>query len=167
MKINHDKLTFRPIQIEDIPRICEFPQTAEELFFMFPKASYPLTIEQLEKSIETRFDSSVVCYENQPAAFANIYELVINHYCCIGNVIADPLKRGLGIGRFLLDQLINVAIQKYNVKEIRLVCFTTNTQALLFYTKYGFKPVEIKPRENLNGEQIAAIYMSLDLVDRK
>ena len=164
MKANQNKLTFRPVTTEDIPQICVFPQTAEELFFLFPKASYPLTVEQLEKSINSRFDPSVICYENQTVAFANIYDVVKDQYCFIGNVIVDPSKRGLGIGKYLLDHMINIAFHNHNIKEVRLVCFATNINALLFYTKYGFKPYEIKPRETLDGKQTAAVYMKLDLV---
>ena len=164
MHTNQSKLSFRPVQNKDIPQICRFPQTAEELFFMFPKASFPLSEEQLTNSINSRFDSSVVCFENRPVAFANIYELIKGQYCCIGNVIVDPTTRGQGIGKYLLDQMIELAIQKYGVTEIRLVCFTTNIHALLFYTKVGFVPYEIKPRENFNGEQIASIYMKLTTV---
>ena len=164
MNANRNKLTFHSVTTKDIPIICGFPQTAEELFFMFPKASYPLTVEQLKASINSRFDSNVVCYEDQCVAFANIYEVVKDQYCCIGNVIVDPSKRGLGIGIYLLDKMIELAIQKYNVKEIRLVCFTTNVNALLFYTKYGFKPYEIKPRKDYNNEQIASIYMKCTMI---
>jgi ribosomal protein S18 acetylase RimI-like enzyme len=152
-------LTFRAVREEDIPIICNFPQTAEELFFMFPKATFPLTEDQLRKSIESRFDAHVVVYENEVVAFANFYERVDDAYCFIGNIIVDSSKRGLGIGRYLLDNMSELAIQKYNIKELRLVCFNINTNALLFYTNYGFIPYELKPRVNYNGEKIVSIYM--------
>jgi ribosomal protein S18 acetylase RimI-like enzyme len=154
-----DLFTFLPVKPEDIPTLCSFPQTAEELFFMFPKARFPLTVDQLEASINSRFDSSVVCYKNQPVAFANFYEMVMDHYCSIGNVIVDPTKRGMGIGKFLLDQMMELAVLKYNIKEMRLTCFNTNTNALLFYTNYGFIPYDIKSRENHLGKTIASIHM--------
>lgn len=36
-------LTHRPVRPDDIPGICSFPQSPAELFYMFPKASYPLS----------------------------------------------------------------------------------------------------------------------------
>ncbi|RON16813.1 hypothetical protein BK662_09895 [Pseudomonas frederiksbergensis] len=39
--------------------ICGFPQNAQELFFMFPKAHFPLTETQLITAISQRFDVSV------------------------------------------------------------------------------------------------------------
>lgn len=32
-------LTLRPVQPDDIPAICSFPQSPDELFYMFPKAT--------------------------------------------------------------------------------------------------------------------------------
>lgn len=59
MEPNH-ALTHRPVRAEDVLAICNFPQTPEELFFMFPKGQYPLTDAQLLASIAQRSDSTVV-----------------------------------------------------------------------------------------------------------
>jgi hypothetical protein len=40
---------------------------------MFPKASYPLTIDQLKEAIAQRFDSTVVLLDDRVAGFANFY----------------------------------------------------------------------------------------------
>ena len=66
-------LTHRPVLDADIPLICQFPQSEHELFFMFPKASYPLTIDQLKEAIAQRFDSTVVLLDDRVAGFANFY----------------------------------------------------------------------------------------------
>ncbi|VVP19672.1 hypothetical protein PS900_03788 [Pseudomonas fluorescens] len=55
MKLNH-----RPVKASDVKMICGFPQNAQELFFMFPKAHFPLTETQLITAISQRFDSTVV-----------------------------------------------------------------------------------------------------------
>jgi hypothetical protein len=34
-------LANRPVDINDIKVLCDFPQSEEELFFLFPKATYP------------------------------------------------------------------------------------------------------------------------------
>ena len=53
-------LQHRPVKADDIKTICSFPLNAQELFYMFPKAQYPLTEAQLSKAITQRFDSTVV-----------------------------------------------------------------------------------------------------------
>ena len=62
----------RPVTEADLPRICSFPQSAEELFFLSPKARYPLTPEQLAGAIAARADSTVVEGGGQVLAFARL-----------------------------------------------------------------------------------------------
>jgi len=38
-------LQHRPVEETDRPLICSFPQTEDELFFLFPKAVYPLAVK--------------------------------------------------------------------------------------------------------------------------
>jgi len=61
----------REIASEDIAIICNFPRDENELFFMYPKAIFPLTIDQLKSSIDSRFDSTVILYEETITGFAN------------------------------------------------------------------------------------------------
>jgi len=70
MKLNH-----RPVKADDIKTICDFPQNAQELFFIFPKAHYPLTEAQLIAAITQRFDSTVVEIDGAVVGFANFIEL--------------------------------------------------------------------------------------------
>jgi len=51
-------LQHRPVKADDIKTICSFPLNAQELFYMFPKAQYPLTEAQLSNAITQRFDST-------------------------------------------------------------------------------------------------------------
>ena len=43
--------TCRAVAAYDLPHICQFPQHAEELFYLYPNASYPLTCDQLATAI--------------------------------------------------------------------------------------------------------------------
>jgi hypothetical protein len=47
-------LQYRPVTAADIKTICSFPLNAQELFYMFPKAQYPLTEAQLSNAITQR-----------------------------------------------------------------------------------------------------------------
>ncbi len=71
-------LSHRGVHADDVARICSFPQSAEELYFLFPKATYPLTPEQLRRAIEQRFDSTVVLLDDQVCGFANFYIRVVS-----------------------------------------------------------------------------------------
>ena len=106
---------------EDVPRICSFPQSDEELYFLFPKATYPLTPEQLGRAIEQRYDSTVVLLDGQVCGFANFYVRAVSGTCAIGNVVVDPEARARGVGRYLIDAMARKALQPPPLIESRVL----------------------------------------------
>ena len=81
----------RPVDQQDFARICGFPQNAEELFFLFPKAVYPLTPSQLREAVAQRSDSTVVELDGKVVAFANFYRWKTGGCCAIANVVVAPV----------------------------------------------------------------------------
>lgn len=152
-------LSCRALQNNDLADICKFPRDAEELFFIFPKAEYPLTVAQLEETLKNRFDPTVILCNEEIVGFANFYEVEENYYCSIGNVIVKSTYRNKGIGRYLINTMENIALQKYKVSEYRLSCFNTNTNGILLYSKLGYKPFDVEKRENKDGQHLALIKM--------
>lgn len=61
----------REVMENDIPKICKLPETREELFCCFPRASFPLSETDLRQCIEMRSDSTVVEFAGRVVAFAN------------------------------------------------------------------------------------------------
>jgi len=155
-------LTHRPVQKEDIPIICQFPRSAEELFFLFPKATYPLTPEQLQGAIDQRFDSTVILWEGQQAGFANFYICKPGEECHIGNVIVDPNLRGKGVGKYVIETMIDIAFEKYDVQEVHISCFNRNVVGLLLYAQLGFNPFAIEERQDYQGKRIAVIKFKMN-----
>lgn len=137
-------IKIRNVEENDLKEICNFPQNEQELYFMFPKADYPLTVDQLDDAIKARFDATVILLDNQIAGFANFYEVEENHHCSIGNVIINPHFRNHGVATSLVTAMENIGKEKYHISEIHLSCFDTNTKGLLLYTKLGYKPYEIE-----------------------
>ena len=133
-------LTYRPVQVDDIRCICQFPQSEQELYFLFPKASYPLTVEQLQNAIDQRYDSTVVLKDNCVVGFANFYICEPEWKCAIGNVIIAPEARGHGVGQYLIETMVQIAWAKYKAKEVQISCFNQNVAGLLLYQKLGFRP---------------------------
>ncbi len=107
---------------------------------MFPKADFPLTINQLKNTIKDRFDSTVVLFNNEVVGFANFYEVRESQYCAIGNVIVSPCFRNRGVGTFLINAMEDIGKKK-----------------LLLYTKLGYKPYEIEKYINKENEVSALI----------
>lgn len=159
-------LSSRPVQPADFNAICHLPQNEEELFFMSPKASYPLTEDQLTDAVDQRFDSTVVLVDGLVAAFANFYEKEAGRYCSIGNVVVGADFRYQGVGAFLIQTMERIAIERYQVKEVHIACFSTNVKGLLLYTKLAYLPYAVEKRETHRGEALALVklrkYLSTD-----
>jgi len=155
--------TYRSLIKSDYETICSFPRNAEELYYMFPSATFPLTPEQIEESVKNRMMPTAFFYNNELAAFANLYGLEDDH-CWLGNVIVSPRHRGKGVARYLIETMSAIAVKELSVQKLKLVCHNTNTRALLLYTKNRFIPYEISVREKPNGEKIAGIHMELCLI---
>lgn len=154
-------LTHRPVTPQDIPHICGFAQTQDELFFLFPKAAFPLAPFQLQEAIAQRSDSTVVELDGQVAAFANFYRRESGGSCAIGNVIVSPAARGLGVGRYLIEQMIRLAFSRHCAAEVTVSCFNDNAAGLLLYARLGFEPYAIEERQNKQGRRVALIHLRL------
>ncbi len=135
----------RPAEPGDLPLIASFPQSEEELFFLFPRAVFPLTAEQMAAELPHRSDATVVEWKHAVAGYANFYRWE-RSCCAIGNVVVAPQARGHGIGSYLIRTMIDLARNKYDAEEIQVSCFNRNTEALLLYTKLGFAPFDIEIR---------------------
>jgi RimJ/RimL family protein N-acetyltransferase len=155
-------LAHREVRPDDVARVCSFPQSAEELYFLFPKATYPLTPEQLRRAIEQRHDSTVVLLDDQVCGFANFYVRELAGACAIGNVIVAPEARARGIGRYLIETMIRKALLQHRAQEVRISCFNGNVAGLLLYAKLGFVPFAVERRVDQQGARVALIHMRLD-----
>ena len=154
-------LTYRPATENDIRLVCGFPKNEEELFFLFPKATFPLTVSQLQDAIAQRSDSTVAEHDGKVVAFANFYRWQTGGCCSIGNVIAAPAVRGKGVGQYLIKAMVELAFSKHQASEVSVSCFNENVAGLLFYPKLGFQPYAVEERKNKKGDRVALIYMKL------
>ncbi len=154
-------LSHREVRADDVPLICTFPQDEEELFFLLPKATYPLTPEQLSRAIERRFDSTVVLLDDRPCAFANFYVREPRGTCAIGNVVVAPEARGKGVGRYLIETMVRTALVKHRAAEVRISCFNRNVAGIMLYAKLGFAPFAVEARIDKGGSRVALLHMRL------
>lgn len=154
-------MLIREVEESDIEQICTLAETREELFYCFPKASFPLSATDVRNSIQTRASATVVEDDGRIVAFANFYRWQAG-VCSIGNVIVSTHCRGLGVGSYLISHMIKLALKKYHAKAVTVSCFNRNVAGLLFYPKIGFHPYETEPRMDYNGDQVALIHFRID-----
>lgn len=162
-QITPSPFTTRPVHPDDLPVICGFPQNQMELFYLYPKATFPLTVDQLQSSIEQRVESTVLIVDSKVAGFANFYRWEPGIVCTIGNVVVSPAVRGKGAGQFLIRAMIKIAKEKYHVSAVQLSCFNINTYALFFYSRLGFKPYGFEERIDPYGNPIISIHMTMNV----
>jgi ribosomal protein S18 acetylase RimI-like enzyme len=147
---------------QDFPEIAKFPQDARELFFMYPRGTYPITADQLEDIASTRIKPTVVLHNDKAVGYCNFYE-VSEESCWLGNLIISPSYRGKGVGKYLIEVMQDYARSELGLKNFRLVCHNINTNALLFYIKLGFKPFDFNIQNDNEGKQVVGIKMEIKL----
>ncbi|MDB6048727.1 MAG: family acetyltransferase [Pseudomonas sp.] len=152
----------RPLEEKDIDVICGFAQSADELFYMFPKATYPLTPNQLRDAIASRSDSTVIVQKGEVVGFANLSRWDFRGRCSLGNVIIAPGTRSRGVGSYLIGCMIDLAFDKHEALELTASCFNHNVPGLLFYPKLGFRPFSIEERVDKQGHRVALINLRLN-----
>lgn len=160
-------LSCRPVESKDFETICNLPQNAEELFFMFPKAQFPFTVDQLKEAVRNRYNSTVVLANEEVVGFANFYEVEQNRYCSIGNVVVCSQYRNQGIGRFLIETMEDIAAKQYNVSELHLSCFNTNTKGILLYSKLGYIPYKIEQWTDKANNKVALLELKKNIENYK
>ena len=158
------KYTYRGIIENDYKVICNMPQNITELYYMFPKADYPLSVEQLSENLKMRSNPTVFLHEDQVIGFANFYNVVENKNCSLGNVIVHPLYRKKGVGRFIVKTMEQLAVELYNTKNLHISCFNENTDGIILYHRMGYIPYEIEERENKNSKITTLIRMKRKLI---
>jgi RimJ/RimL family protein N-acetyltransferase len=151
----------RPLEEKDVPVICDMPQSADELFYMFPKAVFPLTPKQLLDAIEQRSDNTVIELNGEVVGFANFSRYDFRGRCSMGNVIITPHARSKGVGRYMIGCMKELAFNKHEASELTASCFNHNVPGLLFYPRLGFKPFSIEERLDKKGARVALIHLRL------
>lgn len=156
-------LSNRPSMLSDLKTLCSFPQNMDELYFFFPKASFPLTIDQLENVISQREHSTSVEYNGLLAGFANFYSWEKHGTCKVGNVIVNPVLRNKGVAQYLMSTMQQKAKKYYQAKTVQVSCFNHNTAGLLLYKKMGFNIFDIEERFDKNDKKVALMHFKINL----
>lgn len=159
MKNANGVLTTRPAVEEDLESIRLFPLNAEEAFFMFPKATYPLSREELTEAMHRRWDATVAERGGEMAGYANFYEVRDGSYCSMGNVVVSPSFRRRGVASFLIKEMAKIAHERHGATELRLSCFCENRAGLLLYLRLGFAPYAMEKRVKRDGSETVLIEM--------
>lgn len=163
MSLSLHTLIARPAQANDLAEVVGFPQNPDELFYCYPKASWPLSIGQLAAAMAERRDSTVVCVDGRAAGFANFYQWKHAESCALGNVMVAPWARNQGVAQRLIEEMEALARSHYKAPLMRVSCFNANASGLLLYTQLGYRTTGIVERCAPDGSRVALVQLEKDL----
>lgn len=155
-------LSHRPLADSDIPHICRFARDREELYFLFPRATWPLTPEQVRDSLAVRRDPTVVLRGGEVVGYANFAIFESGRTASLGNVSVAPWARRTGVAKHLVSAMMDRAFVHHGLPELRLRCFNTNTPGLLLYAALGFAPIAVDEHTAPWGDRLALFTLRLD-----
>lgn len=81
-------------------------------------------------------------------------------------MVIDRSRRGQGLGRRLVDHMLDLSFARHRLPEVRISVFCHNTPALMLYAGPGFKPYDIGLREHPRGRRVPLLNMRLRCADR-
>ena len=165
METSEPRYTWRRVERIDFPVIAAFPRNAEEQYYMYPRGTFPLDPEQLAQAAEGRVCPTVILDGDSVIGYCNLYDVELGSHGWLGNVIIRPEYRGRGAGRYLIDTMASIAKRELQLKELRLVCHNTNTQALRLYWRTGFVPYGLDGSADASGRNLMRILMRRALND--
>lgn len=159
------QLSHRPLRDDDIPAICGFPQTPEELFFAWHGAVWPLTPDEMRRLLPLRVDPTTFLLGGAPAAFAALGSFKPGESCGLGSVMVSANCRGHGVGGYLLRVMVDRALLHHRLPHMDIYCYAHNTRGLLLYAGAGIRPWRIESRTAPNGDRIALVIFRVDAAE--
>ncbi len=152
-------LQHRPVEAGDLAEVAGFVRSADELFYAYPKARWPFSVEQLAAAVAERRASTLALLDGRAAGFANFYQSVPGEYCALGNMMVAPWARGHGVARYLIGVMEDLARRDYAAPLMKISCFNDNAGGLLLYAGLGYRPVGIVERQAPDGHRVALVQM--------
>ncbi|NQV72446.1 GNAT family N-acetyltransferase [bacterium] len=143
-------LRTRPSVLTDLNVVTSWVTNQEECdIWSGGSVHFPIEMEQVVAAILWQASHNVAIDQSgKVAAFGQL--LVKPHQRLhLARLIVCPEQRGQGLGRMLVEGLVNEA-QSQGAHKISLNVHPTNQRAIHLYTELGFLPVE-NLTENRNG----------------
>lgn len=149
----------RPFADEDALAISQFARSAEELFYCFPKATFPLNPELLIGEANRRQCPTVALLGGAVAGYVHFQEVRQRRFCAIGNLMVDPAHRRKGLAAYLIEAMASKAGREFGVRFVRASCFSHNSAAYQLYHKLGFRPADMVLRRAPDGEMWLLVHL--------
>jgi D-alanine-D-alanine ligase len=145
------ELDFRRVRAEDAPLLFRWFEDEELTRYMEPSSS--LTIDQLEVSILCSKDEDFIIYRGgAPIGFASLYERT-PCTCEISYLIGDPESRGRGLGRKIVEALLDYGFSRLGLRSIFASATVENLSSIKALEGAGFREIGTRRACSRLGER--------------
>lgn len=134
----------QPVQPHDYARIAGWlDSAAATLRWAGPGVPYPLRPEQFEQVLQLRERPGwlLLAESGQRVGFGQAWRTQPGTMH-LGRLLVAPQARGRGLGRGLVQALIEQAFQSDAVERLTLRVYRDNAAAVALYRTLGFEPVD-------------------------
>jgi RimJ/RimL family protein N-acetyltransferase len=137
-----------PVQPQDLDHLLTWIDSPEFLLqWAGPRFTWPLTKEQLQTNLlesegpqPTVLAFKAISDDGIMTAYAEITRVDrANRSAAIARVLVAPESRGLGIGSWLVNELLWIAFEQLYLHRVSLNVFSFNTAAIRAYERTGFR----------------------------
>lgn len=143
-------LSFRRVRAEDGPLLFGWFDDKDLTRYMEPSSS--LSVDQLAVSILCSNDEDYVVMKGDvPIGFASLYERT----CCtceISYLIGEPEYRGLGLGRTIVEALLDYGFFRLGMKSIYASATVENLSSIRALVGAGFRKIGTRRACSMLGE---------------
>ncbi len=151
------QLRLEPFDPRQAASIAGWVETDRDLRWLAPSTPPPLTDAKVIGWQTSGRDTFVLTRDGNPESLGygelNPMRREVNHFW-LGHVIIRPDQRGQGVGRALVQALVDHAFRQLHAKEVSLIVFPDNLAAVQCYVRSGFTVVgEEYPRFGRNGHR--------------
>ena len=151
---------------KDFKNLITWIDSKEELMqFAGPQLKFPLTNEQLQETLTNKnvFAFKIVeNSKNSPIGHAEIF-IKDNSFALARILIGDKKMRGKGLGKIIVDKLLEFGFNNFDKNTAELNVFDWNVSAIKCYEKVGFEVnPNLKFERKINDETWIAINMRID-----
>jgi RimJ/RimL family protein N-acetyltransferase len=140
-EIDADGLHLAPFNPGYAAVVADWVRTEDELRRLAPSTPPPLTAEKVSKWRKIGGEAFVAleARESCPVAYGELNPMRYETgHVWLGHVIVDPTRRGIGIGRWFVESLLNEAFLERAARKVSLIVFPDNAAAVRCYESIGF-----------------------------
>ena len=149
-------ITLRKPTFSDYAKMASLIQDEQEHLWAFPSASFPLSVDDIQKRAESR-EFTIVLEDDKLIGFANLYEE--KSHLFIGNFVISAEYRKKGHGKNLMIFLLDKARKVYGTKTIMISVILGNDIAKKLYEQIGFVQSSTEFFETYIGKKYMVLHM--------